>query len=167
MKKKMLAVFLVVCLSLMAFAMVGCGDKNKTEEPTSSSQSTTQQTPTPDPTPTPPPEPVIPDYVGKYIIISMEKDEVVVEGDLLDQALAKLGGVEENYIEIIDDKTLKAKLGGITVPTTTYTKSGNTITLKDASGTIEMLLSGDIITIIFTDEMVGEGNGYTAVFQKQ
>ena len=167
MKKKMLVGFLVMCLSLMAFALIGCGDKSDSSSQSSSSQSTTEQTQTPDPTPTPPPEPVVPDYVGKYIIVSMEMKDGKVEGDLLDQALASLGGAKENYVDIIDDKTLTIKMGGITTPTTTYKKTGNTFTIDSGGETFELLLSGDTITIVFTDEMLGEGNGYTAVFKKQ
>ena len=107
-----------------------------------------------------------PDYVGKYDLSSIEAKGITVDGDLLKQVLPSMGGAEGNYLEIKDGKNLTVAFGGSSF-SMKYTANGNTLTVKDASGSADFVVSGDTVTVKFTEELVGPGNACTAIFKKR
>ena len=105
--------------------------------------------------------------VGTYVIVSMDLNGDMYTGDDLETALADSGGSSKNYIKIIDSQSLTMNLNGLVAPMT-YTLSGGVLVARDVTDDVtELKLQGDTITVTFTDQLVAQGNGYTAVFQKQ
>lgn len=158
MSRKIASILLAVIIaSVMAFALVGCGDDSKVSGGGSENGGGNVSNGGSEPS----------DFAGKYTIVSMEIQGSIFQGDNLEDSLKEFGGTAENYIDILDGGNLIIQIGGITSPMT-YTANSNILTAKDISRTLELVVEGNTITCKFPDDPnQGEGSGYTAIFKKQ
>ncbi|MCL2883015.1 MAG: hypothetical protein FWF30_00900 [Coriobacteriia bacterium] len=98
---------------------------------------------------------------GKYTLTQVSVNGMTVEGSDLSSVLTPT----DYYVEIVDSKNINFEFGSYSggVISTTYTQSGNTITVSDSSGTLNLTLDGDTISL----SLDTDGQTQGMVFTKQ
>ena len=112
----------------------------------------------------------MPDYAGIYQLSRMQTEEVDLSGSDLEAAMESMGGAAEQYIEVVDGRTLRVSMGGQTQEMT-YTAEGNVLTYQDEFGPSSFILVGSTLTWTVTDEQASAAQlgatGFTMEFTKR
>ncbi len=115
--------------------------------------------------------PGMPDYAGTYQLSSMEVMGMTLSGSDLETAMESAGGIEEQYVEIKDGRTLVLNMSGSSEEIT-YTADGNSLNFQDVSGPSSFVLEGDKLVWTVSAEQAAEAvpgmtSGFTMEFTKK